>query len=158
MTAELFALSEKEGILVDYYSLPRDILGAYYHAKNKPPVILLHNKIEHRRRLLRCIFAEELGHHFKSAYDYNYILAFARAGEFLATKHEKLAIFWAVQYLMPLDKLANAVNSGFFLTHQIAEYFDITPRFAGIGIKLYFEKRRDIMLKLLKNLPQELDC
>ncbi|NLL58134.1 MAG: ImmA/IrrE family metallo-endopeptidase [Firmicutes bacterium] len=155
MSADLFNLAEKEGILVDFYYLPCDILGAYYHAKNKPPVILLHKNIKHHRRLLRCIFAEELGHHFKSVYGNNYLF-FARAGKYLAAKYEKLAIFWAVEYLMPLDRLAEAVNSGLFLTHEIAEFFDVTELFAGTGIKLYFEKRRDYMVKLLKKLPEEL--
>ena len=81
--------------------------------------------------------------------------------QYIVAKYEKLAIFWAVEYLMPLDKLIEAINSGLFLTHEIAEYFDVTCRFAGTGIKLYFEKRRNAMLKLLKlkllkKLPEEL--
>jgi len=84
-------------------------------------------------------------------------MAFARTDKkYIAMKYEKMAVFWAVEYLMPLDKLIEVVNSGLFLTHEIAEFFDITERFAGTGIKLYFEKRRDTMLKLLKSLPEEL--
>lgn len=157
MPDELFSLAEKENILVEFYSLPRDILGVYYHILSKTPIILLHKKIEHSRRLLRCIFAEELGHHFKPAINVN-LLAFARTKKCMHAKYEKLAIFWAVEYLMPLDRLAEAVNSGLFLTHDIAEFFDITERFAGTGIKLYLEKKGDVMLKLLKKFPEELNC
>jgi len=157
MTAQLYSLAKSEGIIVGFYEFPSPVLlGAYYHRSNNPPVILLHKKIEHRRRLLRCIFAEELGHHFTASFD---LMAFARTDKkYIARKYEKLAIFWAVQYLMPLDKLIEAVNSGLFLTHELAEYFNVTERFAGTGIKLYFEKRRDYMIKLLKKLPEELNC
>jgi len=155
MTAQLYSLAKKEGIIVDFYEFPSpDLLGAYYRRGNNPPVILLHRKLCSRHRLLRCIFAEELGHHFTTGFD---LMAFARTDKkYIARKYEKLAIFWAVVHLMPLDKLAEAVNSGLFLTHEIAEFFDITERFAGTGINLYFEKRRDAMLKLLKSLPEEL--
>jgi Zn-dependent peptidase ImmA (M78 family) len=150
MSANLYSIAEKEGIIVDFYEFPSAVLlGAYYRRGDNPPVILLHKKIEHRHRLLRCIFAEELGHHFTTGFD---LMAFARTDkEYIVRKYEKLAIFWAVEYLMPLDKLIGAVNSGLFLTHEIAEFFNVTERFAGTGIKLYFEKRRDAMLKLLKN-------
>jgi len=155
MPNELFSLAEKENILVEFYNLPGDILGAYYHTQNKPSIILLHKKIEHSRRLLRCIFAEELGHHFRPTLDVN-SLAFARTKKCVNAKYEKLAIFWAVEYLMPIDRLIEAVNSGFFLTHDIAEFFDITERFAGTGLMLYHQKRKEQMDKLLNCMPQEL--
>jgi len=156
MTAQLFNLAKSEGIIVDFYEFPSPILlGAYYCRSNEPPVILLHKKIERHFRLLRCIFAEELGHHFTTAFD---LMAFARSDKcYIARKYEKIAIFWAVEYLMPLDKLIEAINSGLFLTYEIAEHFEVTKRFAGTGIKLYFEKRRDVMLKSLKTLPGEME-
>jgi Zn-dependent peptidase ImmA (M78 family) len=138
MPNDLFEIAEKENVLVDFVELPWDILGVYYYVEPDPPVILLHKKTEHRRRLLRCVLAEELGHHFTTAFD---LIAFARSNKaYMARKYEKKAILWAVEYLIPLDKLVAAVNSGLFLTHELAEYFDVTCRFMGTGINLYYEK------------------
>jgi Zn-dependent peptidase ImmA (M78 family) len=152
MPEKLFDLAEKEHILVGFFDLSWNILGVYYSVEPDMPVILLHKKIMHQRRLLRCIFAEELGHHFTTGFD---LMAFARTDKkYIAMKYEKMAVFWAVEYLMPLDKLIEVVNSGLFLTHEIAEFFDITERFAGTGIKLYFEKRKNY---ILKHLPEEME-
>ncbi len=154
MTAQLYSLAKSEGIIVDFYEFPSPVLlGAYYCRGNNPPVILLHKKIEHRRRLLRCIFAEELGHHFTTGFD---LMAFARTDKkYIARKYEKLAIFWAVKHLMPLDRLVKTVNSGLFLTHEIAEFFDITERFAGTGIKLYYEKLGLKFIDMFRKPPYE---
>jgi len=154
MPAKLYDLAKSEGVLIDFYEFPDPILGAYYHKGNKPPVILLHKKIMRQKRLFRCVFAEELGHHFTTGFDLMY---FARSDkQYIVAKYEKLAIFWAVEYLMPLDKLIKTVNSGFSLTHEIAEFFDITVRFAGTGIKLYYEKLGLEFLNMFKNPPHEI--
>ncbi len=154
MPEALFALAEDEEILVRFCSLPADLLGAYYSANSNQMVILLHGKIKHNRRLLRCVLAEELGHHFTTSHN---LLAFARTGHYERDKCERLAVWWAVQHLMPLDRLIAAVNSGLFFTYELAEHFDVTERFAGTGIKLYFNKKGDVILKLLKRLPEEIN-
>lgn len=155
MPDKLFSLANSKGILVDFFPLPADLLGAYYQAEDKPPVILLHSKIRSERRLLRCILAEELGHHFTTGFN---LMAFARRNKkYIVTKYEKLATFWAVEYLMPMDKLIKIINSGFFSTHNVAEFFDVTERFAGRGIQLYFEKKYNIMMRSLKILPDEIN-
>lgn len=155
MPDKMFILADKEGIGCSFFDLPYPLLGLYDSRPSEQPIILLDNSLKKNRKLLRCVFAEELGHHFTTGFD---LMAFARSDkQYIVAKHEKLAIFWAVEYLMPLDKLIEAINSGLFLTHEIAEYFDVTCRFAGTGIKLYFEKRRNAMLKLLKKLPEELN-
>lgn len=137
MPDKLFALAEKENILVGFFDLPWGILGAYYYIEPDPPVILLHKEIRDNRRLLRCIFAEELGHYFTTMHD---LLAFARTHKHAATKYENIAQWWATQYLVPLNRLKEAVSSGVTTTYDLAEYFDVTERFMGTSLRLYREK------------------
>jgi len=153
MPDKLFKLADREGILVGFFDLPWGILGAYRSIKGKPPVILLHKKIKHRHALLRCILAEELGHHFTTAHD---LLVFARSYKYLAMKHEKLALWWATKYLIPFSELVEAVNRGLLLTHELAEHFDVTERFMEIALKLYYKKRRDAMVRLMIKVPEEI--
>lgn len=145
MPEALFFLAEKEKILVRFFPLPADLLGAYYYTSDKKPVIILHNKLKSNRKLLRCILAEELGHHFTANYN---LLAFARAGLYDRNKCEHKAIWWATKYLVPMDKLIETVNSGLFSTWELAEHFDVTERFMGTSLILYFQKKRDICLKI----------
>lgn len=155
MPEELFKLAAAEGIGVKFAYLPRPLLGLYDSRPKEQPAIILHNNIYDNRRLLRCILAEELGHHFTSAGN---LLAFARSDKkTIALKQEKQAVWWAVQHLMPLNELIIAVNSGLFLTYELAEHFDVTERFCGTGIKLYFEKKNRKLLKGLKVLPEEVN-
>jgi len=153
MPDKLFALAYKEGILIGFFNLPWEILGVYRSVRGKPPVILLHKKIEHRRKILRCVLAEELGHHFMTSHD---LLAFARSCKYMAKKYEKTALWWAAQYLIPFPELVQAVNSGILLTYELAEYFDVTERFMGMALKLYYEKRRDAMVRLMIKVPEEI--
>lgn len=137
MPGQLFATAEKEEILVDYCDLPLDVLGAYYNAEGKPPVILLHEKIRHRRTLLRCVLAEELGHHFTTPCD---LLLLAREKHLVYYKYEKLALLWAAQKLIPPDSLRTAMQEEYFLEHEMAEYFDVTHRFLHTALTLYLQK------------------
>lgn len=137
MPEKLFSLVESEGILVDFFPLPADILGVYYHVGDKPPVILLHSKLKNERRLQRCILAEELGHHFTTGAN---LIAFARSQKTILYKYEKIAQLWAVKLLIPANKLKEALNSGIVSTHELAEHFDVTERFMGTGIQFYKEK------------------
>ena len=144
MPEDLFSLAEKEKILVRFFSLPADLLGAYYHTSDKKPVIILHNKLKSNRKLLRCILAEELGHHFTTSYN---LLAFARAGLYDRNKCEHKAIWWATKYLVPLNELIAAANSGLFSTWELAEHFNVTERFMWTSLRLYCEKNKTKMVK-----------
>ena len=64
MLTELYALAASEDIGVEFALLPRPLLGLYDYRPGEPPFILLHNKLQNDRKPLRCVFAEELGHHF----------------------------------------------------------------------------------------------
>ena len=95
---------------------------------------------------MRCVLTEELGHHFTKT---GSVLAFARNTPYRYEKNEQPAIRWAVEYLVPLDKLVAVIDSGVFSNHELAEYFEVTERFMGTSLRLYIEKqlynnRRDL--------------
>jgi len=137
MPGEMFKLSKKEGIIVKFWSLPEDILGAYFRRGERSPVIILEEFLELKPRLLRCIFAEELGHHFTTAFD---LLAFARECQYMYMKYEKLALWWAAKYLLPWEKIKEAVYKGYETEYDLARHFYVTERFVGTSLKLYREK------------------
>ena len=139
MPDDLFSLAHAEGIICRYVNLPAPFLGLYDARPEEPPLILLHENLKNNRRLLRCILAEELGHHFTSS---GGLLVFARSDRAcVAVKQERLALWWAVQQLVPLSSLISAIEGGFILTHELAEHFDVTERFMGTSVRIYFEKQ-----------------
>ena len=139
MSDDLLSLAHAEGIICRYVRLPAPFLGLYDARPEEPPLILLHENLKNNRRLLRCILAEELGHHFTSS---GSLLFFARSDRaYVAVKQERLALWWAVQRLVPFAALTAAIEGGAISTYELAEYFDVTERFTGTSIRLYFEKQ-----------------
>lgn len=137
MPEKLLELAESENILVDYFILPADLLGVYYRTKNMPPVILLHSRLKDNRRLLRCVFAEEMGHHFTTGCN---LMAFARISRHAALKYEEEAQWWATKYLIPFNELTEVVLRGNVEIFDIADHFSVTERFLWTSLRLYNEK------------------
>jgi hypothetical protein len=132
----LFYLAQAEGIICRYVYLPVPFLGLYDARAGEPTLILLHETLKQKRCLLRCILAEELGHHFTSSGN---LLAFARSDKsFITLKQEKNAMWWAVQQLVPIKELISAVEDGLVLTHELADHFGVTERFMGTALRLYY--------------------
>jgi len=122
---QMFELAEREGINVRWWNFEPPIRGMYWAPQKAPPIIFLSNSLEGNTRLLRCVMAEELGHHFTleheclcdTYYNYRDRLAVSRA--------EFRALRWAAQYLIPIDKFAQAVRNGVTEQWQLAETFDV---------------------------------
>lgn len=135
MLDAMFSLAASENIECRFAYLPAPFLGLYDSRPDELPVILLHNDLKNNCRLLKCILAEELGHHFTAV---GSTLAFARSTKaFSYIEQEQRAILWAVEYLVPLEKLAEAIDAGAFLPSELAEHLDVTERFMGTALKLY---------------------
>lgn len=135
MTDTLFLLAASENIECRFAFLPAPFLGLYDSRPGETPVILLHNDLKNNRRLLRCILAEELGHHFTSS---GSLLVFARSDKAcVAMKQERAALWWAVQRLVPKSALTAAIAGGTILTYELAEHFEVTERFMGTALRLY---------------------
>ena len=154
MSDFLFHLAEIEGIGVFFAVLPGPLLGLYDNRVEGLPIILLHERIRRNQRLLRCILAEELGHHFTSSGN---LLAFACTQNCLYIKQEMQAAWWAVQHMVPLNKLiAKIVDSDFFTIHDLAQCFNVTEKFMKTALRLYFQEKGDSLLKEINRLSRGL--
>ena len=127
-----------EKITCRFAALPKPFLGLYDIRPRESPVILLHTNLKDNHKLLRCVLAEELGHHFTKT---GSVLAFARNTPYRYEKNEQPTIRWAVEYLLPQDKLVAVIDSGVFSTHELAEHFDVTEGFMGTALRIYCDKQ-----------------
>jgi Zn-dependent peptidase ImmA (M78 family) len=123
----MFRIAGQEGIDIEWQEFIPPIRGIYWAPDGIPPVIWLDKTLIKNTRLLRCVMAEELGHHFtldrgdclcSIYFNYRDRLAVSRA--------EYRALRWAAKYLMPIDKLNQVIKSGMTRTWELAEHFDVT--------------------------------
>lgn len=121
----MYDIANREGINIRWWDFNPPIRGMYWDPVVKSPVIFLDNALVQSPRLLRCVMAEELGHHFTldrnclchTYFNYRDRLAVSRA-EFRALK-------WAAKHLIPRDKLMQAIKSGIVEAWELAEHFDV---------------------------------
>lgn len=149
MLNDLFSLLDKENILFSFCPMPERLLG-YYSRTYLPPVILLSNKLKNTFILQKVILAEELGHHYSGACIRHFSNGSIPAKLQIKNKIEHKALWWAVQYLVPFESFVEAVNSGLTLTYELSQHFQVTERFMGTSIRLYNQKKKLKMDKLLK--------
>lgn len=130
-----FAMDNGIEVLTWNYSPP--FRAIYLHLTGSKPVIGYIPGLEKDIALFRSVFAEELGHHFTSA------------GHALADRHinygeqlkisqvEHRALYWGALFLMPLEELIQAVESGLEEIWELAEHFRVTEEFISFraGLK-----------------------
>jgi hypothetical protein len=67
MAENLFRLEEKEGIIIEWSDFAAPLEAVYSAMLGLPPLIRLAKSLEKAPlTYLRCVLAEELGHHFTS--------------------------------------------------------------------------------------------
>lgn len=125
-TEHLFGIAEAEGIAIEICSMPPPLLGLYVASVEHPPVIAIHSAVERNECLLRCVLAEELGHHFTSIGDYTVKPYRSYIGRILLSKAEKQALRWAANVLLPQEELFAVSWASLF---DVAETFLVTPTF-----------------------------
>jgi Zn-dependent peptidase ImmA (M78 family) len=143
MPLDMFALAESEGITVDFIDFAPPINGLYYAADDLSPAIGLAKRIENDQSLLRCVFAEELGHHFTSVGDYLPKECYNYADRLKVSKIEYRAMRWAAQYLMPLDKLYVCFHEGIVTMWELADYFTATEDMVRFRLALPDMKKQN---------------
>ena len=133
----LYEIAAAEGIRVEFYNLPEPLLGIYDSRPGKQPLILLHENTRSCRKFLRCILAEEIGHHYTCTHN---IIDYAASKPHIYNKYDRHGLWWAVQYLVPFNKLMYYVNIGVTCMHELSEALDVTEDFLLTGISMYKNK------------------
>jgi len=76
-----------------------------------PPIIGLNKSIIHNTKLHTCVLAEEVGHYYTTVGDC-ISLCYSFNDRIVITKKEKLAMKWAVEYLIPMTEIMDTVKEG----------------------------------------------
>lgn len=133
----LLEIATAESITIEYRALPKGLNGFYIWEAGFPPYIALSYSLASNYRLHRCVFAEELGHHFTSV------------GQRFSQKHHSLqdritidkveykAIRWAANHLVPEDGLLDAIRDGLCELWELAEEFDVTEEMMRFRMRLF---------------------
>lgn len=121
---ELYEISEEENIEVKEYPLLKEIKGLYKD-----------NKILIRRGLsgveVKCILAEELGHHFYTAGD------IIDQSNLSNRKQERIARKWAFNKLVPINLIKEAVKQGAENAYEVAGYLEVSEDFLKEALEYY---------------------
>lgn len=137
MSMELFQLAEREGIIIEWWNFVPPLEAVYWAVPGMPPVIGLANSLDYAPRVyIRCVLAEELGHHFTTVGNRIPRTYFHYRDRMEVSRAEHLALRWAALWLMPLDKLVRAFREGIFDAWELAEYFDVTEDMVRFRLNL----------------------
>lgn len=122
---QMFELADQEGVNIRWYNFVQPIRGMYWDPIVKPPVIFLDNTLAKNNRLLRCVMAEELGHHFTLDRDCLYRTYYNYRDRLDVSRAEYRALRWAAKHLIPQEKLEKLIRSGIVQKWEIAEAFNV---------------------------------
>lgn len=129
----LYQLAEYEGIAIEWRDL-QHIKGIYtYTPEMSKPVIILSKALQTKERILRCVLAHELGHHFATAG--HHTIAASSTSSVYRTKNERLATKWAVNLLVPTDNFIHCAKHG-MNEHDLCNYFYVLPEFIRLKTRL----------------------
>ncbi len=137
-TSRLFDICDREGIVIEYHDIHPQLLGHYCrHNALGTPLITLHTSLrsEARERDLRCVLAEELGHHDTGCS--NYLLAAHVHERALLSKNEYRALRWAVDKLVPEDRVIT--RAARYTVDEMADYFFVRREFVVLQLNRLYE-------------------
>lgn len=141
---KLSAIAETEGIPVEYFDFAPPIKGLYWAEDDLPPIIGLDNSLKRDSRLLTCVFAEELGHHFTTVGQHLPREFYNRSALLYINKIEFKALRWAALHLMPYQELIHALRKGHHDVWDLADYFDVTEDMVTFRLSLLRLKHTSI--------------
>jgi len=125
MSYELIKYAEASGICVEYWDFAPPLEAVYWVLPGLPPTIGLSRNLFSSWAHFRTVLAEELGHHFTSARDGLPKTFFHYRDRLKVKREEYRALKWAANFLIPRDKLREAVERGFKESRDLADYFEV---------------------------------
>lgn len=138
MPLGLVKYAEANGIRVEYWDFAPPLEAVYWSAPGLgiPPIIGLSRGLFSNRAHFRTVLAEELGHHFTSAHDGLPKTFFHYKDRLEVCREEHRALRWAARYLIPADKLREAVTKGIKECWELAEYFEVDEDLVRFRLRL----------------------
>ncbi len=135
---QLFNLAEKEGVLVEWWDFQPPLEAVYLLIPSIPPIIGLAESLKTASTAyFKCVFAEELGHHFTSLlYTIPGQTFFHYRERLKISRSEHRALKWAAQQLIPKERLFAAVKKGISQPWELAEHFDVTDEMIQFRLNL----------------------
>lgn len=127
---DLYSLAESENIAIDLLHLPKN--KSLSISLDGKCYIALDNQTVYTDSETKVHLAHELGHCMTGAF-YNVYSPLD-----LREKHEYRANRWAVNNLIPKEKLIELLKCG-LERWEIAEYFNVTEEFVNLSFKMYFD-------------------
>lgn len=129
---ELIDIAEKEDIILGIKKLPVDLLGVYYKQPKKKPVILLDESLKKNPGYLKCVLAEEIGHHF--THKTNKVHYHKYKYESDLKLEEIIADIWSLNYFIGIQTFIILLKEAYSLK-KISELYEIPVEF----VKRYFK-------------------
>ncbi len=121
-TQSLYALAEQQNIEVVPFSLPQN--GSMsIQLENGTCCIGVDKSVQSNSILERTHIAHELGHCITGSFYSIYTARDCRQ------RHENRADKWAIQELVPVDALDEAILRGYTEIWELAEHFGVTEKF-----------------------------
>lgn len=132
---KLYEFADEAGICVETRSFPSSLLGIYIKEPGLPPVIGLNKEILYDAKLHTCVLAEEMGHYYTTAGDC-VSPCYSFNDRVVLSKKERLAMKWAVNFLIPINELAQAFREGLSL-QDMPDKLAVTQSFLDYSLMLY---------------------
>lgn len=136
----LWALAERAGIRVRWADLgatPEGLRALYlWDPQAGSAVIVLDRRLAARPRELRCVLAEELGHHFTVPRSRALSGPWTYGEGVLQGRDEERAFRWAAAALAPDEQVAAALARGEGVA-EMAERFGVTEAWMAARLRLY---------------------
>ena len=138
MDTLLLDIAAHEHITVSYDNiLPRFKALGLYDNDGYRAQIILHTDLKYEPRLLRCVFAEELGHHFTSAGPSFYKSANFQFWKLIHKKIELKALKWSAYKFVDDAELLTLIRQGLQTARELSEERDITQELAEFRLRLF---------------------
>ncbi len=137
MPDSLLDLAKKNGINLKFWDFQPPVTAIYYYYPGKSPVIGIDRKLKSNIKNFRCILAEELGHYFTTDKG-NMVAHYHIQDRIQVCREEYKAMEWAVNYLIPNEKLEMAFN--IMPPWELEDFFQVNCDFMAFKLKLYKDK------------------